>query len=66
MNVADAADIGVTQTISNPTPKTNDNITITINATNYGPDIATGINISDLLPSGLQFVSSDTDYGIFN
>ena len=66
IDIPDAADIGITQTINNTKPKTGDTITITINTTNYGPDLATGINISDILPSGLQYISSNTNYGTYN
>ncbi len=66
INIPDAADIAVTQTINNTKPSTGDTITIIINTTNNGPDIATGVNITDLLPAGLQYVSSDTNYGTFS
>jgi uncharacterized repeat protein (TIGR01451 family) len=55
-----AADIQVTQTVSNYTPNNGDTITITITTTNNGPDNAPGIQITDILPTGLIFQSADT------
>ncbi|ADZ09098.1 conserved repeat domain protein [Methanobacterium lacus] len=55
-----AADIQVTQTTDKPSPNVGDYITITINATNNGPNSATGINITDLLPAGL-YLNTDSD-----
>ncbi|MDO5836061.1 MAG: Ig-like domain-containing protein [Methanobacterium sp.] len=55
-----AADIEVTQTVSNNNPINGDTITITITAKNNGPDNATGIQITDLLPTGLIFQSANT------
>ncbi len=66
IEVPASADIAVTQTISNTTPTMGNNVTITVNAANNGPSYATGTKITDLLPSGLQFVSSTTQYGTFS
>ena len=33
---------------------------------NNGPDIATDIIISNIIPIGLQYISSDTNYGTYN
>lgn len=65
IEVPEAADIAVTQAINNTAPTVNDTVSITVNVTNNGPDSATGINITDLLPSGLQFVSFSTLYGTY-
>jgi large repetitive protein len=47
------ADVAVTKTADNLTPDRNDVITFTIEATNDGPDAATSIVVTDLLPGGL-------------
>ncbi|MEA5460972.1 hypothetical protein VB796_18065, partial [Arcicella sp. LKC2W] len=52
------SDLSLTKTVSNTAPNVNANITYTINVTNAGPDIATNVEVKDILPAGLQFVSS--------
>ncbi|MDY9922936.1 Ig-like domain-containing protein [Methanobacterium sp.] len=50
------ADVAVTQTVnggSSATANVGDTITYVINAVNNGPDAATNLRITDLLPSGL-------------
>ncbi|EKF85887.1 nidogen-like domain-containing protein [Methanobacterium formicicum] len=66
IEVPAAADIGVSQSINNTTPTVNDTVSITVNASNNGPNLATGIKISDILPSGLEFVSCSTNYGSYS
>ncbi|CEL25012.1 nidogen-like domain-containing protein [Methanobacterium formicicum] len=66
IEVPAAAYIGVSQSINNTSPTVNDTIAITVNAHNNGPDLATGINISDILPNGLEFVSCSTNYGSYS
>jgi LPXTG-site transpeptidase (sortase) family protein len=53
-----AADIAITKTVSNATPNLGSNVTFTVTATNNGPSTATGVQVNDLLPAGLTFVSS--------
>ncbi len=59
-----SADIQVKQTITG-TQKYNDNETITITATNNGPNNSTGVTIKDLLPTGFQWIS-DNSQGTYN
>ncbi len=63
--VACAADLGITKVVNNTNPKLNEFINFTINATNNGPDDATGVTVNDLLPAGLQYVSDDSG-GAYN
>ena len=58
--VTPSADIAVTQTTSTSTPSRNSNVTLTITVTNNGPDTANNVQITSLLPSGLQWVSDNS------
>ena len=52
------ADLSLTKAVSNSTPNVGDNVTYTIVVTNAGPSTATNVEVLDILPVGLQFVSS--------
>ena len=45
------ADLGLSKTVDNPTPNVGDTITYTITLTNNGPDAATNVQVTDLLPA---------------
>src|SRR6202011_3991393 len=60
-----AADIGLTKTVSNATPNSGTNVTFTVTATNNGPSNATGVQVTDLLPAGLTFVSAVAGVGTY-
>ena len=60
------ADLAVTKTVSNPTPNVGDIITFTVTLTNNGPNTATGVAVSDLLPAGLSFVSATPTQGTYS
>jgi LPXTG-site transpeptidase (sortase) family protein len=51
----------LTKTVNNTTPAVLSNITFTISATNTGPDPATGVVVTENLPSGFTYVSSTTN-----
>jgi uncharacterized repeat protein (TIGR01451 family) len=63
--VAAAADIRVRKTVSNPTPAVGANVTFTITATNLGPNNGTGVQVRDVLPAGLAFVSATPSQGTY-
>jgi uncharacterized repeat protein (TIGR01451 family) len=53
----------IAKTVSNPTPNVGDVITFTVVATDLGPDPATGVLVTDLLPAGLSLVSAVPSQG---
>ena len=64
--VAAAADVGLTKTVSDPTPAVGSNVTFTITAHNGGPNATTALQVTDLVPSGLTFVSAAPSQGTYN
>jgi len=60
------ADLSLTKTVNDNTPDRNQNVTFSLTVSNAGPINATGITVSDVLPSGLTFVSSTPSQGSFN
>ena len=63
--VATAADIGVTKSVSDPTPAVGTNVTFTITATNHGPNDATGVQVTDPVPAGVTLVSASPSQGTY-
>jgi uncharacterized repeat protein (TIGR01451 family) len=64
--VAVAADVGITKTVSDPTPAVGTNVTFTITAVNNGPNATTALQVSDPLPAGLSFVSATASQGTYS
>jgi uncharacterized repeat protein (TIGR01451 family) len=60
------ADLSVTKTVSDATPNVGDQITFTVTLTNAGPDDATGVQVTDLLPAGLSFVNATPGQGTYD
>lgn len=52
------ADLSVIKTVSNSTPNQGDLITYYIDVKNDGPAIATNVEVSDIVPTGLQVISA--------
>ena len=52
-------DLSLVKTVDNPTPEIGSNVTFTIVVTNDGPDDATGVTVTDELPTGYTYVSDD-------
>jgi len=57
-----ASDLGITKTVNNTNPKYLQKVTFTLTAHNYGPNNATGVTVTDKLPAGLKFISSNGNY----
>jgi len=64
--VAKAADIQIIKTVNNPAPRVGQNVIYTIAANNLGPDDATGVQVTDNLPSGLTYLSSAVSAGTYD
>ncbi|PLY06793.1 MAG: hypothetical protein C0624_04090 [Desulfuromonas sp.] len=56
-------DISVAKSVDNSNPSTGDTITYTLLVTNNGPNTATNLKVSEVLPAGLTLASSSFDYG---
>jgi uncharacterized repeat protein (TIGR01451 family) len=56
------ADVSLTKDVDITAPNPGDTVTYTLTVTNNGPNGVTGVMVTDLLPSGLTFVSSDGAY----
>ncbi len=60
------ADLSLTKTVSNPNPQDGDIINYTITVTNSGPGNATGVEVTDILPSGVIYQSNSASHGSYN
>ncbi len=60
------ADLALTKTVSDPTPNVGETITYTLTLTDNGPNSATSVQVMDLLPSGLSFVSATPSQGTYS
>ena len=61
-----AADLQLTQSANNLNPGIGDQVIFTLTLTNRGPGSATGIEVKDILPKGLSFISALPEQGIYN
>ena len=62
INVSPASDLAVVKLVNNSSPSYNDLVKWTVAVTNYGPDIAHNVSISDVLPEGLVIINGNTNY----
>ena len=56
----------LSKTVSNPTPNVGDTITFTVTLSNTGPNTATNVQVTDVLPAGLTFVSATASQGTYD
>src|ERR1700737_4505239 len=64
-NIVSRADIAVAKIASSGTVTVGSHVTFTITVTNNGPSDATGVQITDLLPAGLAYVSATPSQGTY-
>lgn|GEM_PF-3195352 len=57
VNTPSAADVRLVKNVNNATPTFGSNVVYSVAVTNDGPDAATGLTVTDLLPSNLVYVS---------
>jgi uncharacterized repeat protein (TIGR01451 family) len=60
------ADLDVTKSVNNATPVEGSNVVWTITVTNNGPSNATGVQVADVLPAGVTYVSDDGGAGAYS
>ena len=60
------ADVRIVKSASTLSPNFGSSITFTLVASNLGPDTATNVNVTDLLPSGYTFSSATPSIGTYN
>ena len=58
-----SADLQLTKTVNNASPGVGDSVTFTVTVNNVGPDNATGVQVTDLLPTGITFTGSSPSVG---
>ena len=56
------SDIEISKTVNNAHPNYLQNVKYIIKVHNNGPDAATGVTVTDKLPTGLKFISSNGNY----
>ena len=61
-----AADLAVAKEANRMTMSETDSVVYTIAVTNRGPDAASGIEIDDLLPAGLEFIGATGSQGSYD
>lgn len=62
----DSSDVGVIKAVNNAHPIIGHEVVFTIIATNYGPNTANGVLVTDSLLSGYAYVSSTVTTGTYN
>jgi len=60
-----STDVGVFKTVNNSSPWAGSNVVYTIVATNNGPGLATGLQITDVIAGGITYVGHDTTSGTY-
>ncbi|BDZ71374.1 SBBP repeat-containing protein [Methanobacterium petrolearium] len=66
VKLASVADVNITKTVDNTTPYVGDTVIYTIIVRNNGPDTSYGVTVTDIIPKGLKYLSSNTSYGSYD
>ncbi|MCV9931712.1 gliding motility-associated C-terminal domain-containing protein [Flavobacterium sp. LS1R47] len=64
--VATCSDITMSKTVDNPTPNINDKVTFTITVNNVGSGNFIDTIVSEILPTGYDFISAQTTTGTYS
>lgn len=57
-----STDLAVTKTVDDSTPGEGSNVVYTLSVVNNGPENATNVSLTDVLPAGVTYVSDDGAY----
>ncbi|WET03286.1 gliding motility-associated C-terminal domain-containing protein [Flavobacterium sp. YJ01] len=66
VSVSSCSDLTITNTVNNPTPNFGEQVTFTVTVNNVGEGDFINTIVSNLIPSGLELVSSSTSTGTFD
>jgi uncharacterized repeat protein (TIGR01451 family) len=61
-----SADLQLTKVVDDGTPNEGDTVTYTVMVTNAGPNNATGVEVTDLLPAGVTYQSDTPSQGTYD
>ncbi|OUL60145.1 gliding motility-associated C-terminal domain-containing protein, partial [Flavobacterium sp. AJR] len=64
--VATCSDITMSKTVDNPTPNINDKVTFTVTVNNVGSGDFIDTIVSEILPTGYDFISAQTTTGTYS
>src|SRR5262249_40664175 len=60
------ADLALTKTVAPAAPNVGDTITFVVTLTNKGPNAATNVSVTDVLPGGLNLISAIPSLGSYD
>ena len=63
---AQRADLALAKTVSDARPNVGDTIIFTVTVTNVGPNPATNVEVNDLLPAGVTFLTAVPSQGAYS